>query len=163
VSVTIPAIPSNPKLTAGNILCGISIGLIVLLIVGNSYLPESTTSTLNYLGVVATVALCIGASLRGTGKQEQRADFNIALQRQLQQEKAPGMGVQTVTPTYTAPAQYQNPSFHAVNPIAKDNPNFQVTSDYEEDPPSGFVTCPACGKENDSDHAFCTSCGAKLQ
>ncbi len=146
-------IPSNPKLTAGNILCAISLGTIVLLIVGNNYFHDSFPSWLNNLGVVAAGALCIGAPLRSQGKQEQRADFNIALQQKLNQGLAPapevGLDVQFASPAAPAPAQVLDPGF-------------QGASNAGGDTPTGIEYCHACGKPNDPRNLFCNNCGTKL-
>jgi hypothetical protein len=156
-------IPSNPKLKAGNILCASGLGLLALILIGNRYFPESISSWLNYCGIVVLGLLCVGVSLRNDGKQEQRADFNLALQQKLQQEANPGFGTNFAGLTPAAPAQVQNPQFfQAASQITNENQNLQPFT-FDETTSKEFVTCPACGKGNNADNAFCNHCGARIR
>ncbi len=156
-------IPANAKLKVGNILCASGFGLLALILISNRYFPESITSWLNYCGIVVLGLVCVGVSLRNDGKQEQRADFNIALKQKLQQQANPGFGTNFAGPTPAAPAHLQTPQFFQVaSQIAQENQDSQDVS-VDESTPTESVTCPACGKRNNADNAFCNHCGAKIR
>jgi hypothetical protein len=156
-------IPANTKLKVGNILCASGFGLLALILISNRYFPESITSWLNYCGIVVLGLVCVGVSLRNDGKQEQRADFNIALQQKLQQQANPGFGTNFSGLTPATPAHLQTPQFFQVaSQIAQENQDSQDVS-VDDSTPTESVTCPACGKRNNANNAFCNHCGAKIR